>query len=128
MVWNLRNIGIWFSKITTLYLVAIFSSCTYDKGVDDLQPSNQCDTAAYTYTTDIDLIIQTNCAFSGCHDGQTGIGGVKLTNYQEVKNKVDDGRLKMRMIMGPSFMPPTGKLPDTTLAKVQQWLDEGACL
>ena len=125
------NISFGFSIGIILSVAMVFNSCTYEKGGEP-SPVDQCDSVQYTYTGNIEAIFQVNCATSGCHDAQTGQGGVKLTTYQEVKSKVDAGRISARMLDGnPSFMPPppdgSGKLPDSTLAKVQKWIDEGAC-
>ena len=107
--------------------VCFWNSCTYDK--DEIAPIQEgaCDSVMYKFSGDISDIILSNCAIQGCHDA-TGIGGVTLTTYDEVKAKVDDNRLVVRMVDGSGgYMPPSGKLPDSTLAKVQQWISEGAC-
>jgi hypothetical protein len=78
-----------------------------------------------TYTKNIQTIMQNHCATAGCHDPISGHSD--LTTYTGVKSIVDNGNLKKRMIDGnPSFMPQSGKLPDSTLSKVQCWLDNGA--
>ena len=116
------------------FAISLWNACTYEKG-KPIAPvtSDACDTAVYKYSGVISDIIQTNCAIQGCHDGSTGLGGVTLTSYEEVKAKVDDNRLIARMLdlngSGGQWngMPQSGKLPDTTLAKVQQWITEGSC-
>tara|TARA_B100000809_G_C14855887_1_gene430060 strand:- start:123 stop:524 length:402 start_codon:yes stop_codon:yes gene_type:complete len=132
MVKASRNIKLGILIGMILAVALTYNSCTYDKGA----APNGCDTTQYTYTkAGIDTIIQTYCSIQACHDGSdkhSSKGGVILTTYQEVKNKVDDGRIEARMISAdnPNAMPPpttVGKLPDSTLAKVQQWLSEGAC-
>jgi hypothetical protein len=70
--------------------------------------------------------MQANCATSGCHVSG-GTGPTDFTAYAGIKTDADNGTLKKRMIDGnPSFMPTSGKLPDSTLNKVQCWLDNGA--
>ena len=132
MVTKIKNIS-WLGAIVVVGAIAgVINSCSYDKGQEPT-PVSQCDTVQYTYTANIEAIFQGNCALSGCHDALTGIGGVQLTTYQEVKNKIDDGRITARMLDGVGgYMPPDpplsgGKLPDSTLAKVQQWINEGTC-
>ena len=132
MVTKVKNISwLWVISVLASFGVLI-NSCSYDKGAE-LTPSGQCDTAQYTYKANIEAIFQASCALSGCHDAQTGIGGVQLTTYLEVKEKVDAGSISARMLNGVGgYMPPDpplsgGKLPDSTLAKVQQWINEGAC-
>ena len=104
-----------------------FNSCSYDKG-KEANPVGQCDTTVYTYTANITSIFQTNCSITGCHDGQTGIGGVQFSSYQDVKSKVDAGRITARMIDGTGgFMPPSGQLDTAIINMVQQWINEGSC-
>ena len=114
--------------LVTLVVISIgFNSCSYDKG-EGPEPVFECDTSTYTYTANIESVFQNNCATSGCHDGQTGIGGVQFSSYQDVKNKVDAGRITARMIDGTGgFMPPTGQLDTATINMVQQWIQEGSC-
>jgi hypothetical protein len=78
-----------------------------------------------TYSKDIDPIIKTNCAITGCHI-PNGTGS-DFTTFNGIKEAADNGSLKKRMIDGnPSFMPPTGKLPQSDLDKVVCWLNAGA--
>lgn len=82
-----------------------------------------------TFAKSILPVMQTQCALSGCHDAASG--RTDLSAYGNattgIKSIADNGNLKKRMIDGnPSFMPTSGKLPDSTLSKVQCWLDAGA--
>jgi len=77
-----------------------------------------------TYAKNVQPVMMTSCALSGCHDAASG--RTDLSSYTGVKSIVDNGNLKKRMIDGnPSFMPTSGKLADSTLSKVQCWLDNG---
>ena len=123
------------SPSTGCIISAITSSGTYPalkkyhaSEIEESNPIGQCDTTTYTYTAHIESVFQSNCATSGCHDGQTGIGGVQFSSYLDVKNKVDAGRITARMIDGTcGFMPPSGQLDTATINMVQQWMNEGSC-
>jgi hypothetical protein len=69
-------------------------------------------------------VIQTNCAISGCHTGGSPAGGINFSvDCNIVLNK---DRIKARAIDGmPSFMPPTGQLPQADKDKITAWLNAG---
>lgn len=74
-----------------------------------------CDTI--TYNKHIKPIIDGECV--SCHGSSAGSGGVGLTSYGQVKAKAEEGRIKARVIDGPSFMPPQGKLPQAKIDLIQ---------
>jgi hypothetical protein len=88
--------------------------------------SNGSDCDKITYAKDIEPIIKNSCAITGCHV-PNGSGSSDFTTFEGVKNAADNGELKKRMIDGnPSFMPVSGKLPESDLNKVICWLNAGA--
>lgn len=105
-------------------LLLATNGCYYDKE-ELLYPSNFCDTTAVTWATDIEPLINTKCAISGCH--ANGTTSPNLTGYTAVKAQADNGRLRARAIDGvPSFMPASGKLPACEMAVLDTWLRAGA--
>ena len=80
-----RIIKLGFALGMILSVVMVFNSCTYEKGeaLAPVTPSGQCDTAQYTYTTDIENIILTNCAIPTCHDAATKADGFNFTSYSD---------------------------------------------
>jgi hypothetical protein len=114
--------------IVLLSLVAVLlfatSGCYYDKE-ELLYPGSFCDTVGVTWSTDIEPLINTKCAVSGCH--ANGTVAPNLTGYTAVKAQADNGRLRARAIDGvPSFMPASGKLPACDIAALDRWLRAGA--
>jgi len=86
--------------------------------------NNGCDDV--TYTKNVKPLMKTECAIAGCHV-PGGSNPTDLDTYAGVKAIADNGHLKKRMMDGnPSFMPPAGKLPASTLSSIQCWLDNGA--
>jgi len=99
-----------------------FASCTKDIGPNpDLVPKTSfCDTI--TFAKHILPIFNSECVT--CHSA--GGQNPELSNYNLIKTQVDGGRIKARMIDGPSFMPASGRLPDNQINLIKCWLDAGA--
>lgn len=82
-----------------------------------------CDSADVKWSTDIQPIINTNCAISGCHN-ISAAGGV---NFTPGYSAVDTARIRARVLDGnPSYMPQAGQLPLLERKKIECWLKEGA--
>lgn len=69
-------------------------------------------------------VVQTNCAVPGCHTGSSPTGGINFSvDCNIVLNK---DRVKARAVDGsPSFMPPTGALPQGDRDKITAWINAG---
>lgn len=108
-----------------LLSISLFLSCKYEK----IEPtpvisSNPCDTATITYTNRVKIIIDNNCALSGCHI--QGFAAGDFTTYNGIKTKVDLGVFEDRVIIKKD-MPLSGPLPDSLIAILKNWLQQGAC-
>jgi len=115
-----------FLGSATLILSAVLYGCVKDKGNQPIvttppPPPDACDTI--TYAKHIKPIVDMNCALSGCHAGTTS--NPLFTSYELFKDRADAGRIKARAIDGPSFMPPSGKLPQAQLDLITCWLENG---
>jgi hypothetical protein len=103
-------------------------SCTSEVFELPLQPTpndttiNICDTLNITYQNNIKLIIDANCASSGCHDANSGSGN--FTNFNGLKLKLDNGSFETRVIQQRN-MPPSGPLPQNTLDDLKCWIENG---
>jgi len=66
-------------------------------------------------------IIVANCALAGCH------GGAQSPNFTNDCNiVVNSARIKARAVDGqPSFMPPSGPLPQADRDKIANWVNAG---
>lgn len=86
----------------------------------------ECDMSNITFSNTISPIIQNKC--TGCHSGGTPAGGVKITNYTEVKTLADNGTLSgtINDKAGYPIMPPSGKLPDCDIQQLEKWMNDGA--
>jgi len=74
-----------------------------------------------TYVANVKPVIDANC--TGCHNGGTF---PSLTNYTEVKDATQNGRLLCR-IDGScgSIMPPSGQMPSGTISMINLWAKQG---
>jgi hypothetical protein len=77
------------------------------------------------YTDDIATIMQSACI--GCH-ASPPINGAPfaLTNFSQVDQRSSSILNRMELQSGsPGAMPPSGRLPQATIDKVQQWINDG---
>lgn len=79
------------------------------------------------YYSQIETIIQLNCAVSGCHTAE-GAGTGNFSTYAGIKAKVVNGSFKERVIEEMS-MPPSytgNELSNMELQQLVCWLQAGA--
>lgn len=113
--------------IMTLGLV-ITQGCYYDNE-EELYPGSICDTADVSYSATIQPLVQGNCATVGCHSGASPAAGLKLETYEEVSTASLNGSISNRINRpsgDPLLMPPTGKLGNCQILKVDAWTNQGA--
>lgn len=83
------------------------------------------------YFNEILPLITSNCAGSGCHDAATKADGVQLTDYSTI---ISTGRVKaglpnsskMYNEMNSGSMPPSGRLSQDIIDKINKWIKQGA--
>jgi len=87
---------------------------------------NKCKTDNVTFTTEIWPILSATCR--GCHSGGRPSKGISITNYDQVKSLVDDGRLEGTIyhLGGYAPMPPGGQLDSCSMEKLNIWIADGA--
>lgn len=90
--------------------------------------STDCSNIVASYANDIQPIMNSSCAISGCH--VVGFSSGDFTSYSGLKAKVDDGTVKNRTIVQMN-MPPANSSGPTTLTMTQIdllncWIEAGA--
>jgi hypothetical protein len=108
--------GIW-----SVFLMGFIflSACTYDKG-EDMVPVD-CETDSLTYNGQIGVLINANCATSGCHN--QGGQPPALTNYSNVKANLN--RIEVRALIEKT-MPPSGPLSSCNQSQLSTWIANGS--
>ncbi len=113
-------------------LVIALGSCYNDK-FDKLYPTpattvDLCDTATNPakFSTNINSIITSKCATSGCHDASTAQSGYTFTTHSA--DSTANARIMLRAFSTSSPMPPTTSTQLTACEKNQlyYWLNHGS--
>lgn len=102
---------------------------------DSLQ-GKPCHPDTIYYNRDIQPLLNTNCAYSGCHDAATATDGVDLSDYNAVMNTADvnpfdaNGSDLYEVLIEtdpdkrmPFNQPP---LPAAQIERIRQWIVQGA--
>ena len=105
----------------------MFQTCYYDK-LNELHPNpvNPCDSSSTaTYSQSIGIIVRSNCG--SCHSGSSPSGGVSLETYTQTKAAAENGTLMgtIRHEQGQKQMPPTSKIRDCEIEKLENWILNG---
>jgi mono/diheme cytochrome c family protein len=114
----------WF--FISMIIGAVFSACQ----------DEDCHTSgALSYNADIQPIFNEHCATSGCHTSASKSGGLDLSagnSFAEL-SKSGSGYINTTKPTSSvlysamrSTMPPSGKLDDCTLEKIEKWMEQGA--
>ncbi len=114
-----------------LILIFLLVGITYmsceNENEEDLFGKEECDTVNVTFSGDFLPILESICY--DCHSKATQTAPFLLEGYDNVKFKVDEGRLEgaINHRQGYSPMPKfRDKLPDCNLAKINSWINDGA--
>lgn len=112
-----------FSKILIFgFGFFLLQGCYYDVEEDLYPVVDSCNTTNLVFNGEIQPLINTHCALSGCH--VAGTGRVDFTTYEGVKSVAADGRLHQKVIVDKS-MPPSGPLPKCEMDKIDAWIKAG---
>jgi len=111
----------------TLTTLDFKSLSMIQKWIDEGAPNSicdNCDTVNVKYSSHVFPFIQKNCI--GCHSGSAT---TQLTNYNQIKTTVDNGKMYCAITHSAGCLPmPQGgnKLSDCTIKMVKIWIDAGA--
>ena len=125
-----------WSLCISFYIIIhlIFTSCTADR-LEEMPPSTFCDTLQVSYNLQVNDIIDTNCAFSGCHvTGSAAPGNYATYNSmtpfltdREFKRFVIDFRNNPDLGMPPNWPTNPGPkdLTEAELEIISCWVENG---
>lgn len=97
------------------------------QGAKNNSCSGGCDTASFTYSAAIKIIMENKCR--GCHNPANAGGNIDLSSYAGVKVVAQNGKLygSIAQLVGYSPMPKgAAKLSDCEIIQVQKWITAGA--
>ncbi|KAA3635253.1 MAG: hypothetical protein DWQ02_10145 [Bacteroidetes bacterium] len=103
----MKNIFAFLILLSGLVMLSTLG-CTKNKTMEEVIP-DLCDTIDVAYNDEIKTLINLNCSYSGCHDGNlAGIGN--FTNYEGLLSRLENGSIKSHAIdlpkEDPDHMPP----------------------
>lgn len=105
--------------------------------VDTTDMGTPCDSNTVYFNQQILPILQSNCAFSGCHDAATAQDGVVLESYEQVMQTAD---VRPFDLSGSDLYeaiteddedermppPPNTPLNDAQIQLISRWISQGA--
>ncbi|GIV23170.1 MAG: hypothetical protein N3A68_02625 [Bacteroidia bacterium] len=103
-----------------LALVGLLS-CKKDKPAPTASNCAGVDTLRITYQGYVADVMRQHC--TSCHGGSSPSASLALETYAQVRASAESGRWYEAMSRGQ--MPPSGKLDECTLAKLNRWIDLG---
>ena len=110
------------AAILLLFSLSVLTGCYYDNEETLYGTSVDCSQVTAKFASDVAPIIQSKCAFSGCHDNGAA-GGVALTNYSQIFQHA--AKVRSTVVVSRT-MPKSGSITPTEIAKLKCWLDSGA--
>jgi len=117
-----------FLKFLIVFLsVGLVVSCSDDG--DDSKVDAICDQHTATYDGDVKEIINSSCAYAGCHVDNFASGN--FTTYDGMKTHLDDGKFEDRVLilknMPPDYAPEDkpSELTAEQLEILTCWKDAG---
>ena len=110
--------------LSVFFLLALLIACKKD-AVDTVD----CAGITPTYTPDIKLILDSNCALSGCHDAITQENGKNLSTYAGALAVSQGGDFLGAIQHKSGFVPmpyQSPKLPDSQIELLTCWVQNGS--
>ena len=94
-------------------------------------PGANCDTTGTIgFTAQVKPILETYCV--SCHNASIASGGINLDGYAQVKTQAETLRNgtsilvgSVRQLSGFVAMPPSTKLDECSIRKVELWIEQG---
>ena len=93
----------------------------------DVSTISTCiDPQEVSFGDDVAPIVETNCAISGCHNGDNG-SDRDWTNFQKFQDHATEVRRRITLPADdPDHMPASGSLTTAEIQTIICWVDQGA--
>lgn len=111
-----------------LLLILITSALFFSCKKESIKEYN-CNGISPTYDGEIKSILNTHCAFSGCHNATSKKGGIILSDYANAKTESTKDRFlgSIQHLKGYKSMPQdASKLDEVTIQKLSCWVQNGS--
>lgn len=113
--------------IIIISIVFLMASCKHEPLIEEIpEVLAECDSTDVSFSATIVPILDATCV--NCHTGSGAEGNVWLDNYADIKIVVEDSTLlgSIKHLVGFVAMPEVGKLDSCKIAKIENWISEGA--
>jgi len=101
--------------LMSISVILFIYSCSSSSEDDIIDPVKKV-----TYDANVKSIMSSSC--TGCHGNPTSNGApFSLTTYTEVKSRANS----VLAAMSAGRMPKSGKLPQSTINVIDQWIKDG---
>lgn len=109
---------------TLIIISSVFISASCSKsGSGGGGTSLDCNTVANkAFAANVNPIIQSSCAITGCHEAGSINGVGQLTNYNDIFNH----RAEIQSAVSAGRMPKTGSLSTSQKNSILCWIQSGA--
>jgi hypothetical protein len=118
-----------FLLFTTIIIPAAFIAQCKKDGKKDYLSTATCsptDSLTNTYIKNVSAILDSNCAYSGCHSSSSKAGGVALDTYAKAKKDFQDGESLCTINYDCERMPQgQPKLSVALIADLTCWVKNG---
>ncbi|HMK26016.1 MAG TPA: hypothetical protein VK483_08310 [Chitinophagaceae bacterium] len=109
--------------IASICIAFIYTSISCSKGGSGGVSSVDCNTVANkAFAADVNPIIQSTCAITGCHEAGSVNGVGQLTTYNDIFNH----RNEIQSAISAGRMPKTGSLSTSQKNSILCWIQGGA--
>jgi uncharacterized membrane protein len=103
----------------------VWSACSEDNDMPE-EMDKEC-TEQYTFSGEVQALINATCAYSGCHAG--GLGLPDFRSYEGLVATIESGRFQNRVLQQMS-MPPSNaqgpiSLTEEELHLLSCWIEQG---
>jgi hypothetical protein len=116
-------------KICIALALFISTSLTISSCKKENIKEYDCTGITPTYNGEIKTILDTHCAFSGCHNASSKKAGINLSDYSNAKTESAKDRFlgSVQHIKGYDDMPKNAsKLDEVTIRKLYCWVKNGS--
>jgi uncharacterized membrane protein len=123
-----------YIQIASMIFLAVSYSCTHKIEIDEpILTDTECDSNKVYFVNDIQPILNSSCAYSGCHDAASQQDGVDLSSYSRIMATADvrpgnpDGS-DLYEVLEDGEMPPAPNNPLSNEQKqmIYNWIKQGA--